>query len=192
MFRIADSVEFSLLGCQSSKIRAHYLYMRWILATLIFLPWVVHAQTAPTPTTTYAVTARVTQVIDDEVDGISYLRARLTILDVVNQPVPEGSPVLGPGTTLSAIVRDSKLRSILRSANPSLGLQMALGWYDESTYEVLSVLAQSAQTPTVTSTSAVGQVFSNNAQLFLLLAGVVVLAVVTLRLLQHPQSHERR
>lgn len=159
--------------------------MRWFVAVLIFLPGFVLAQTALTPTATYTVTARVTQVIDDEVDSISYLRARLTILDVMDRMGPNGSPVLGAGTTLSAIVRDPKHRAILRSANPSLGLQMVLGWYDESTYQVLSVLGASAETPIATPTSNAGQVFADNAQLLLLLVGVVVLSVVTLRLLHH-------
>ncbi len=163
--------------------------MRWWVLLLVVLPFVVRAQTAPPPTATYTVTARVTQVIDDEVEGISYLRARVTVLEVTERAAPPGSPLLGPGTTLSAIVRDAKHRAILRSANPSLGLPLVLGWYDESTYEVVRVLGEPAREfSPAPPTERVQRVFADNAQMFVLLAGVAVLAVVTLRLLHH-RSH---
>lgn len=160
--------------------------MRWWVLFLVVLPLVARAQTALTPTATYTVTARVTQVIDDEVDEISYLRARLTILAVTERTAPNGSPLLGPGTTLSAIVRDPKHRAILRSANPSLGLPLVLGWYDEATFQVLNVLGEPARESIAAPPSErVQRVLADNAQMFLLLAGAAVLAGVTLRLLHH-------
>lgn len=110
-----------------------------IIASLLIPLGVAGQATRPTPRATYAVTARVQSAVDDEIEGVSYLRVRLTIVSLNSKATVDGAPTLGAGTTLSAIVRAAEDRAVLKSVNPSLTLGLSLGWYDEGTYEVMGV-----------------------------------------------------
>lgn len=87
-------------------------------------------------------TARVTSTIDDEAQGIAYLRATFTVIEVQARSTTRVGPSLGTGTTLSAIVRDPAQQAVLRAVNPSFELPVTLGWYAENVYEVLRVNGQ--------------------------------------------------
>ncbi len=130
-----------------------------IIASLLIPLGVAGQTTRPTPRATYAVTARVQSAVDDEIEGISYLRVRLTVVSVSSKATVDGAPTLGAGTTLSAIVRAAEDRAVLKSVNPSLTLGLLLGWYDEGTYEVMGVTkppSPPSAEPVATPTSIAG------------------------------------
>lgn len=135
------------------------------------------------PAATFDAKARVVESTDDLVEGVSYLRVRLIVLEATKREGVGDTPALGPGSTVSAIVRDPGHRAILRSANPSLAVELQLGWFAASVYEVLNVLGQPAgQAPASRPSFALDR---KTASLLALLATLVALSALVLIFLRH-------
>ncbi|MBI3115395.1 MAG: hypothetical protein HYZ09_02805 [Candidatus Kerfeldbacteria bacterium] len=166
--------------------------MRWTFFILLILaPWFASAQSSLEPRATYDVTARVLESFDDVVEDVAYVRVRLAVIEVVGRSGSSDAPPLGTGTTLTAIVRDARHQALVRSASPSQALPMSLGWFDQGTYEVFSVLGQAIGVGPANDQGAAERRFSV-LQLITLLGGIAVVAVVALRLLHRPPDHGHR
>lgn len=152
----------------------------------LLAPLSASGQTTTTvePRARYFVEARVIRVNDEVLDQISYLRAQLTLVDVQDLPQGTGTPRLGAGSTLTAMVRDPKLRSVIRALGPTASLPLELGWYDQQAYEVLRVLMPTPATARSSSTAVERNAASQRATL-LLLVTLLAFSVLALVLLRH-------
>lgn len=158
-----------------------------LVMVLATAAWPADATTPPLAT--YGVRVRILSAVDDELEGVSFLRARLNVVTVPTRLETAGAPTLGAGTTLTAIVREPADRATLRSASPTLELGLQLGWFGAQSYEVLGIDDRASAATSGTETSA-----SSDQRQLLLLALLIVLSTGALAGLTqyHHRAHVRR
>lgn len=163
----------------------------WFVALLVVMlvGAVCPVRALTPPVATYGVRARVMSAVDDELEGISFLRVRLNVVGVTSRPTTAEAPTLGAGTTVTAMVREPADRATLRSASPTLELGLQLGWFGAQSYEVLSLDDRLDGESAGIETNA-----SSDQHRLLLLALLIVLSAAALAGLTHyhHRSHVRR
>lgn len=137
------------------------------------------------PATFYSARGRVVSAIDDEVEGVSYTRTQFTLVNVVKDSGAVRGPELGAGSTVTAIVRDPAARATVKSLNTSSTIDFRLAWFDENTYEVVSIASAPAATVNEPSTTVATATPSITREVILFLSAAAIAGLVLLMVRHH-------